>query len=149
MKNIDEVSPKEIFNSRLINSTREKIFSAFAEPNHLQNWWGPKGFTNTFSEFNFTNDGVWDFVMHGPDGRDYVNKSMFREIIRPEKIVIEHINAPHFILTVSLEEESNKTRICWSMMFDTFEMRDNVANYVKDANEENFDRLENEIAFIK
>ncbi|MFA7418162.1 MAG: SRPBCC family protein [Melioribacteraceae bacterium] len=149
MKEKNEIDPQVIFNSRLINASPQKIFSAFSEPEHLQNWWGPNGFTNTFQEFNFSKDGVWNFVMHGPDGRDYINKSIFREIIKAKKIVIEHLNAPHFILTVTLEEVENKTRISWSMLFDSVETRNNVAAYVGDANEQNFDRLENEITLIK
>jgi len=149
MKEKNEIDPQAIFNSRLINASPQKIFSAFSEAKHLQNWWGPNGFTNTFQEFNFLKDGVWNFVMHGPDGRDYANQSIFREIIKAKKIVIEHVNAPHFILTVALEETENKTRISWLMLFDSVEMRNNIAAYVGDANEQNFDRLEKEIILIK
>lgn len=149
MKNIDEINPREIFHSRLINSAPEKIFTAFSDPEHLQNWWGPDGFSNTFEEFNFSNDGVWNFIMHGPDGREYKNSSIFREIVHPEKIVIEHINAPHFILTITLDEEEGKTKVGWSMIFETVEMRNNIAKYAVDANEQNLNRLENEIALIR
>lgn len=148
MKEENEINPREIFNSRLIDASPQKIFSAFSDPEHLQKWWGPNGFTNTFQEFNFSKEGVWNFVMHGPDGRDYVNQSIFREIVLTKKIVIEHLNAPHFILNVTLEEIENKTKISWSMIFDSAEMRNNVAAYVGDANEQNFDRLEKEIALI-
>lgn len=144
-----EINPKEIYNSRLINSSPEKIFSAFSEALHLQNWWGPKGFSNTFNEFNFFKDGVWDFVMHAPDGKDYKNRSIYLEIIKPKKIIIEHISPPHFILTITMDEKNGKTRLGWSQIFDTVETRNNIAKYAKDANEENFDRLEKELNFIK
>ena len=64
MKKIKERNSREIYNSRVINSSPEKIFSAISESKHLQNWWGPKGFSNTFNEFNFAKDGVWNFIMH-------------------------------------------------------------------------------------
>jgi uncharacterized protein YndB with AHSA1/START domain len=149
MKKKNEINPKEIYNFRLINSSPEKIYLAFSESKHLQNWWGPKGFSNTFNEFNFSKDGVWDFIMHGPDGRDYKNRSIFLEIIKPKKIVIKHITAPHFILTITLGEEDGKTRVGWSMLFESVEVRNNIAKYAVEANEENFDRLENEITLIK
>jgi uncharacterized protein YndB with AHSA1/START domain len=149
IKKKNEINPKEICNSRLINSSPEKIFLAFFESKHLQNWWGPKGFSNTFKEFNFSNDGVWDFIMHGPDGRDYKNKSIFLEIIRPKKIVIEHITTPHFILTVTLDAEDDKTSVGWSALFKTIKLRNNIAKYAMKANEENFDRLEKVITLIK
>lgn len=96
MKEENQINPREIFNSRLIDASPQKIFSAFSDPEHLQKWWGPNGFTNTFQKFNFSKEGVGNFVMHGPDGRDYVNQSIFREIVIAKKIVIEHLNAPPF-----------------------------------------------------
>ena len=30
-----------------------------ANPLHLQNWWGPEGFTNTFHEFDLKPEGRW------------------------------------------------------------------------------------------
>jgi len=149
MKELNENNPKSIHNSRLINASAEKIFTAFADPEHLKNWWGPKGFTNTFREYNFIKDGSWNFVMHGPDGKDYENKSAFRQIVKPEIIVIEHTIAPHFLLTITLKEEENKTRVNWDMLFETVEMRNNIAKYAVDANEENLDRLEVEVELIK
>jgi uncharacterized protein YndB with AHSA1/START domain len=32
----------------------------------------------------FKPGGVWRFVMHGPDGRDYQNKVVYVEIAEPE-----------------------------------------------------------------
>jgi len=84
--------------------------------------------------------------MHGPDGTDYKNKNVFLEIIKPNKIIIEHIPPPHFILTVTIEEENGKTRINWEQVFETIELRNDIANFIKNANEENFDRLENELS---
>lgn len=144
-----EINPKEIFNSRLINASPEKIFSAFKEAKHLKNWWGPKGFTNTFNKFNFSKNGEWDFIMHGPDGKEYKNTIVFTEIVKPNKIVINHNCPPYFILTVSLKEENGKTRINWSQVFETVELRNNVASIVQNANEENLDRLEKEIALMR
>ena len=58
------VSPDcEIVNSRVINFSRDLIFRAWTDPYHLKNWWGPKGFTNTFSEFDLRPGGTWKFVI--------------------------------------------------------------------------------------
>ena len=144
-----ETDPKEIFNTRLIDALPGKVFSAFEQAQHLKNWWGPKGFTNTFTDFNFVNDGAWNFIMHSPDGTDYKNTSIFKEIVKPNKIVINHNCPPHFILTITLEEENGKTRINWSQVFETVEIRNNIAKLVGNANEENLDRLEMGLALIK
>jgi uncharacterized protein YndB with AHSA1/START domain len=56
------------------------------DPNHLKNWWGPKGFTNTFNEFDLRPGGKWSFVMHGPDKGNYVNECEFVKIEKPKLI---------------------------------------------------------------
>lgn len=54
----------EIVSSRVFDVKIEKLFRSWSDPNHLKNWWGPKGFTNTFHEFDFRVGGKWSFVMH-------------------------------------------------------------------------------------
>ena len=85
------ISPKEIISTRIINAPREKVYRAFANPQHLKNWWGPAGFTNTFYEFDFRAGGKWKFTMHAPDGANYENESEFVEIVENEKIVFNSI----------------------------------------------------------
>jgi uncharacterized protein YndB with AHSA1/START domain len=151
MNNINNSEPesvREIISTRLLNAKQELVFSAFSNPLHLAKWWGPKGFTNTFNLFDFTPNGKWDFVMHGPDGVNYKNESEFIEIIKPERIVFNHICKPYFRMTITLTEEGDKTRITWRMLFETSIVYENVKNYVGDANQENFDRLENELLLM-
>ncbi|MCE1189571.1 MAG: SRPBCC domain-containing protein [Ignavibacteria bacterium] len=136
---------KEIFSSRIVESLPAKVFKAFSDPLILQRWWGPKGFTNTFTEFSFSEGGIWKFTMHSPEGKLYENRNIFTEIRENEKIVIEHDCAPRFILIITLELLDAKTRINWSMQFESAELRDAIAKYAIPANEENFDRLEEEL----
>ena len=67
--------PRSIIGTRVFDAPRELVFSAFTDPEHLAQWWGPDGFTMTTSAFDFRPGGVWRFVMHGPDGRDYQNRA--------------------------------------------------------------------------
>ncbi len=88
------LNAREIVSTRILDAPRERVFKAFADPDHLMHWWGPKGFSNTFHEFDFRPGGTWRFVMHGPDGIDYQNKSVFVEIVMPERIVFAHVSGP-------------------------------------------------------
>jgi uncharacterized protein YndB with AHSA1/START domain len=88
---------------------------------HIKNWWGPNGFHNTIFEMDVRPGGTWDFVMHGPDGRDFKNKSVFKEIVKHKKIVYEHISGPKFLATVEFEEQGNKTFLKWHMLFESTE----------------------------
>lgn len=138
--------PRDIATSRLLDAPREKIFRAIAEPERLARWWGPKGFRNTFEEFDFRPGGHWKFVMHGPDGTDYANHSVFEEIEAPARLVFQHLSAPHFRMTITLTDEGGKTRVDWRGRFESPKVRDRIAKYAVPANEQNLDRLEAELA---
>jgi len=138
--------PREIVSERVIAAPREKIYRAIAQPEHLARWWGPKGFRNTFEQFDFRPGGHWKFVMHGPDGTDYANHNVFLEIEPPSRVVLEHQSAPHFRAILALNEQDGKTHMHWRMIFATAQLRDQIAVYAVPANEQNFDRLEAELA---
>src|SRR3954463_12614241 len=98
-----EISHDATFRShRTIPFTPEQVFAAFARPELLARWWGPNGFTNTFEVFEFRAGGRWKFVMHGPDGANYPNENVFRELAACSTVVIQHVSHPRFVLTVKL-----------------------------------------------
>ena len=90
--------------------------------------------------------GVWRFVMHGPDGVDYKNKSVFVEVVKPERIVFQHVSGPRFQVTATFAEEAGKTRLTFQMLFETAAECTKVKVYAVEANEQNFDRLEAQLA---
>ena len=137
---------REIVSTRVFDWPREHVFKAWTDPDHLARWWGPKGFSNTFQEFDLRPGGVWRFVMHGPNGVDYQNKSVFVEIATPERIVFDHVSGPVFQVTATFTELSGKTRLTFRMVFETPAECDRVRGFAVEANEENFDRLEAELA---
>lgn len=121
----------EISASRLFDAPRDLVFDAFSSPSQLANWWGPTGFTLTTHEMTFAPGGVWRFVMHGPDGRDYENKIVFREIVRPDRISYAHpgeagVEPVKMEVMLPFAEESGKTRLAWRMRFSTVAERDRV-----------------------
>ena len=71
---------REIVVSRTIEGPRCLVFEAWSDIRHPSHWWGPDGFTTTTHSFEFRLGGVWDFIMHGPDGTDYPNRIEWREI---------------------------------------------------------------------
>src|SRR5689334_17565188 len=83
-------SDREIVITRLVHAPRELVWEAFTNPKHLEKWWGPRGFTDTTEQYELRVGGGWKHIMHGPDGTNYPNKSVFREIVKPERIVFSH-----------------------------------------------------------
>jgi uncharacterized protein YndB with AHSA1/START domain len=131
---------------RSFDAPRELVFNAWSDRDHLAHWWGPKGFTNTFHEFDMRPGGSWRFVMHGPDGVDDKNESVFVEVVKPERIVFQHMSGPRFQVTATFAEQAGKTTLTFRMLFETAAECDKVKRYAVEANEQNFDRLEAELA---
>jgi uncharacterized protein YndB with AHSA1/START domain len=122
-----ETSDREIITTRVFDAPRELVFAAWTDPKHVAEWWGPKGFTNTIYEMDVRPGGVWRFVMHGPDGVDYQNEIIFVEVVKPERLVYDHVSGPKFHMTVTFDEQGGKTKITMRMRFDTAALRDKVA----------------------
>jgi uncharacterized protein YndB with AHSA1/START domain len=136
----------EIVSSRIVHVPREVVFAAWTDPSHLKNWWGPKGFTNTFHAFDLRVGGRWRFTMHGPDKGNYQNECEFTHIIRPELIAWKRHSKPLFSVVATFEEASaTTTKIIFRMLFDSVRECEKVKKFAVDKNEENFDRLEIEL----
>ncbi|MEU3981682.1 SRPBCC family protein [Streptomyces sp. NPDC026672] len=119
---------REVVISRVIGAPREVVFEAFTSVRHLSRWWGPEGFTTTTRSFEFRVGGVWDFVMHGPDGTDYQEWITWREIAPPERIALLHGESrddPNaFESDLTFEPAGGHTRIVMRTVFPTRELRD-------------------------
>ena len=119
---------REIVISRVIDAPRELVFEAFTAVRHLSRWWGPEGFTTTTRAFEFRVGGVWDFVMHGPDGTDYAEWITWTEIDPPERIALRHgesrddPNTFESVLTFAADRAA--TRIEMRTVFPTRQLRD-------------------------
>lgn len=135
-------SSAALITERVISISPRRIFAAFEQPEKLAQWWGPSGFTNTFEKFEFKPGGRWVFVMHGPNGADYPNESVFREIQPDYKIAIEHVVAPWFKLTVTLAARGKQTHLTWVQEFESAEVLTKLRHICEPANEQNLDRLE-------
>ena len=126
-------SDRELVFERVFDAPRELVFKAWSDPKHLAEWWGPNGFSTTTRRFELKPGGVWRFVMHGPDGRDYENRIVYEEVVRPERLVYRHsggedVEPVQFTVTVIFAEEADeKTRLTMRMVFPSRDERDRVA----------------------
>ncbi|MBY0576926.1 MAG: SRPBCC family protein [Gallionellaceae bacterium] len=115
----------EIVISSVFDAPRELVWEAWTNPEHVAQWWGPNGFTTTIEKMDFRVGGVWEHVMHGPDGNDYPNSCMFHEIVKPERIVFSQRGhreggpGTHFVATWTFEALGKQTRVTMRGVFDT------------------------------
>lgn len=130
----EDSSDREIVISRVFDAPRELVWNAMTDPQQVVQWWGPRGFTTTTEIMDVRPGGVWKHTMHGPDGKNYPNKSIFREVVRPERIVYSHGGGREdggggatFVATWTFETvEARKTRLTLRMVFPSKEGRDFV-----------------------
>jgi uncharacterized protein YndB with AHSA1/START domain len=126
-----EADPRSIIAERVFDAPRELVFSVWTDPKHLAQWWGPNGFTTTTSSFDIRAGGLWRFVMHGPDGRDYQNRITYEEVVPPERIVYRHgggddVEPVRLKTTVVFDDLGAKTRLTMRMDFPSADERERV-----------------------
>src|SRR5262249_42078281 len=90
-------------------------------------------FSTTIEEMDVRPGGIWKHVMRGPDGVNYPNKSVFKEVVKPERIVFSHGGhreggpGASFVATWSFDVvEAGKTRLTIHMVFPKAAARDLV-----------------------
>ena len=90
----------------------------WTEPEHLQRWCCPKGFTLPVSEGDISEGGSFRSCMRSPEGQDHWLAGTYRELTRHSKIVFTHAwldeqgHAQHeTLVSITLEELDGKTRL--------------------------------------
>ncbi len=140
---IVDIERSTIISSRVLDAPAAVVFKAFSDPENLKHWWGPAGFTNTIEQFEFKPGGNWKFVMHSEAGTDYHNHCEFTEIVENEKVeFIHYLPVHHFTMTLGFEALGNQTKFSFTMVFQDREEVEKINQFITQANEQNFDRLE-------
>jgi uncharacterized protein YndB with AHSA1/START domain len=126
-------SDRVIVISRVVNAPRELVWTAISSPAHVGKWWGPRGFTTTIEKMDVRPGGVWKHVMRGPDGTNYPNQSVFKEVVRPERLVYEHTGGReggpliHHTFTWTFEDASSgKTRVTINILLESDADREKI-----------------------
>ena len=121
---------REIIVNRTVEAPRELVWQAWTRPEHIAQWWGPNGFTNTVHEMDVRVGGVFRVTMHGW-GQDFPNLMTYIEVVEPERLVYDHgdgsADDPYgFRQTVTFTERDGKTEVTMHLVFATAEARDHA-----------------------
>jgi uncharacterized protein YndB with AHSA1/START domain len=118
-----ESKDRELVFTRMFDAPRELVWKAWTEPQHVSQWWGPRGFTTTIHEMDVRPGGVWRQTMHGPDGIEYPNESVFVEVVKPERVSYtltggkEGDPVHQLEQTWTFEAQGDKTKLTLRMLF--------------------------------
>ncbi len=76
--------------SRVFDAPRDLVWKACSEPEHMGQWFGPKGCVGRVVKMDFRPGGLYHYCLTFPGGHEMWGRFMYREIVPPEKVVYIH-----------------------------------------------------------
>ncbi len=145
---LDDTADCEVVVTRHFDAPPELVWQAWTDPDRVVQWWGPAGFTTTIDVMDVRPGGVWQHTMHGPDGRDFPSRIVFREVVRPRRITYR-LEGGTAVLRVEcdvvwmFDPAGTGTRLTMQMVFPSVAARDRAiaALGVRDAGVVTLERL--------
>jgi len=138
-----DASDRELRATRFFKAPRELVYRMWTEPQHIAQWWGPRGFTTTIHHMDVRTGGEWRFIMHAPDGTDFQNHKVYDEVIPLQRLVMNHVSWPHHRMYVNFTDTEGGTQVAIRMLFESAAERDKVVveYHAEEGLRENLDRL--------
>jgi uncharacterized protein YndB with AHSA1/START domain len=138
--------PNEIYISRVYDAPVAAVWDAWTDPEQVAKWWGPRGFTITTHSKDLRPGGHWSYTMHGPDGVDYENRTIYYEVEERARLVYDHGGGedrpPLFRVTVTFAEVDGQTHMDMTMALATPEAAQEAKKFIKKAGgDSTWDRL--------
>ena len=75
--------------TRVFEAPRERVFACWTHAEHLQHWFGPKGFTIHSCETDPRPGGALKLCMRAPDGEEHWVRGRFRQMDFPSRLIID------------------------------------------------------------
>lgn len=131
---------------RVYDAPVEAVWDAWTDPAQVAKWWGPRGFTLTTHSKDLRPGGIWHYTMHGPDGTDYPNKTLYHVVEKHARLVYDHggndERAPLFRVTATFSEKKGRTTLEMTMALPTPEAAEETRRFIRKAGgESTWDRL--------
>lgn len=126
---------RDLVLERVVPVSRQTVWSAWTEPEHLVRWFAPRPFETTGCEIDLRPGGVFRTVMRSPGGEESASLGCYLEVIAPERLVWTTALGPGFrpispapqlafTAVVTLEPSGDGTRYRVVAMHGSAEGRD-------------------------
>jgi len=143
----NEANNRTLSLNRTLSAPIKLVWEAWTQPEHIAQWWGPKGMDTKVIEHDFRVGGEWKYVMLMPDGNEFTSEGVYSEIVELERIFSSANFKPMtegVEIQALFEESGDKTNFTFNVVHPTEE-------YCKQQEEMGFmngwgsvfDRLEN------
>jgi uncharacterized protein YndB with AHSA1/START domain len=146
-------SDREIEVTRDFNAPRDLVFDAFTKPELVRRWLlGPPGWTMPVCEIDLRVGGAYRYVWHKEGVKDMGMGGVFREVVRPERIVAtEKFDDSWYpgeaLDTTVFVEEGDVTRTTITVLYESKEARDTARRSgMEHGMKAGYDRLEEMLA---
>jgi uncharacterized protein YndB with AHSA1/START domain len=142
-------SDREIAMTRVFDAPRSLVFDAFTKPELLKRWLGVRGgWTFAVCEVDLKVGGAYRYVWRGPKGQEMGMGGVFREIVRPERVVCtekfdESWYEGEAVDTMTFAERNGKTTATTTVLYVSKAVRDAVIKSPMDTGvAESYDKLD-------
>ena len=125
-------SDREIAMTRVFDAPRSLVFDAFTKPELLKRWLGVfGGWSMAVCEVDLRVGGTYRYLWRGPDGAQMGMRGVYREVVRPERIVATEVfDEPWYpgeaLDTTVFVEQGGKTTLTTTVLYQSREARDGV-----------------------
>lgn len=86
MNKTNDLASRTLTLKRTFSAPVKLVWEAWTRPEHIANWWGPKGMKTRVIRHDFQVGGEWEYVMTMPDGSDFTSEGVYSAIAELEKI---------------------------------------------------------------
>jgi len=84
---MDRLTGNDFVISRVFDAPRQIVWTCFTDPEHLKQWWGPKGFKVLQAKLDLRAGGSYHYGMQAPDGQEMWGKFVYRDVTPPGRLV--------------------------------------------------------------
>ena len=150
--NVTLPSDREVMMTRLFDAPRSIVFDCYTKPELLKRWMFPEGWQLVVCDNDLKIGGPFRWAWRKMDGRDMEVSGVYREIVRPERIVRTELFEPDWtggetLGTLLLAEHDGTTVLTMSVLYASRDARDTALEFgMKDGAAASYRRLDSLLA---
>jgi uncharacterized protein YndB with AHSA1/START domain len=131
------IKANEIHITRVYDAPVAAVWAAWTDLEQVAKWWGPRGFTITTHSKDLRVGGHWRYTMHGPDGVDYPNVTLYHVVEPLQTLEYDHGGSddrpPLFRVRATFAESDGQTTMHLVFRLATPEAAVAIAGHIRKA----------------
>jgi uncharacterized protein YndB with AHSA1/START domain len=118
--------------TRDFDAPRDLVFEAHTRPELLKRWFGVHhGFTLAICDIDLRPGGAYRYVWRQGDGTEMTVRGVYREVVRPERLVATEAFEQSWypgesLITTTFDEDAGRTTLRMLMLYESRDARDAV-----------------------